>query len=232
MGLFVRFSRLFSVRNWDVLSLFALVPGVLLIDQAKRHGPLELLWYGYLWLLCGSVYLFLRCVIDLALVRRNSVILIFLSEDKRVKDSDKKNKDPEAQLIAQCIAAFDHNNQRRQEDLYAPPLDVMEFPGMVLKGTRMWLYLVRVTRALSEAVANGEYPAATTVVRKCEPKGYKAPLGMWCRDYRQNAVRCLLAFQKFVGEAWEKFTFENGPPPGMTMTTMGMAAARPENRRN
>ena len=108
VGLFFKFSRLLSVRNWDVLTLFLLVPGLLLRMEARtdlsearakltqlrstaeaspapengglRHSEEEirraessaqrLLWFGYLWLLCGSVYFLGRCLMDLALVRR------------------------------------------------------------------------------------------------------------------------------------------------------------------
>jgi hypothetical protein len=108
VALFFKFTRLLSVRNWDVLTLFLLVPGLLLIQEAHSLqamrmvrtvaavgemsvpgasglagvGPLltglalphvspeRLLWFGFLWLLCGSAYLLIRCLIDLTLVRR------------------------------------------------------------------------------------------------------------------------------------------------------------------
>jgi len=67
MALFFKFSRLLSVRNLDVLSLFLLVPGLLLLTESRGN------WYGYLWLLSGSFYFLVRCVVDLALVRRPSL---------------------------------------------------------------------------------------------------------------------------------------------------------------
>src|SRR5437868_6999947 len=108
VALFFRFTRFLSVRNWDVLTLFLLVPGLLLIQeahslQAQRAArtvaagghvllprasalgaagtlaggsalapgsPERLLWFGFLWLFFGSAYLLLRCLLDLALVRR------------------------------------------------------------------------------------------------------------------------------------------------------------------
>jgi hypothetical protein len=107
-ALFFKFSRLLSMRNWDVITIFLLVPGLLLLQEARAQlasqavghlawatqaptanglgsagiGPLaiafdpsllwpaRLAWYGYLWLLCGSAYFQIRCLIDLALVRR------------------------------------------------------------------------------------------------------------------------------------------------------------------
>jgi hypothetical protein len=77
VALFFKFTRLLSVRNWDLVSLFLLVPGLLLLQEEyaraaalgtfPESGPL---WYGYLWLLAGGAYFFVRCLVDLALVRR------------------------------------------------------------------------------------------------------------------------------------------------------------------
>jgi hypothetical protein len=113
VALFFKFSRLLSVRNWDVVTVFLLVPGLLLLQQGRsqpadpgKHqaaaaasvvasaggnslslpasglsglgglarttelAPSRLPWFGYLWLVCGSAYFLLRCLFDLALVRR------------------------------------------------------------------------------------------------------------------------------------------------------------------
>src|SRR5438128_12641177 len=61
IALFFKFNRILSVRNWDLVSLFLLVPGLLLLQEGRA------LWYGYLWLMAGGVYFFLRCLLDLAL---------------------------------------------------------------------------------------------------------------------------------------------------------------------
>jgi hypothetical protein len=108
VALFFKFSRLLSVRNWDVVTVFLLVPGLLLLQESRiqlssqvaghlgwtsqttmASGlgtavvgsqamladpslllPTRLAWLGYLWLVCGSAYFLIRCLIDLALVRR------------------------------------------------------------------------------------------------------------------------------------------------------------------
>src|SRR5436309_2860295 len=64
VALFFKFSRFLSVRNLDVLTLFLLVPGLLLLRENHAN------WFGYLWLLIGSGYFLLRCLLDLVLVRR------------------------------------------------------------------------------------------------------------------------------------------------------------------
>jgi hypothetical protein len=113
VALFFKFTRVLSVRNLDVVLIFLLVPGLLLLQQSRNRsataeeaaavaalvgnvamgtasspqtgaaaiaqfatpdpvpvtrGPT--LWIGYLWLLAGSIYLLLRCLLDLVLVRR------------------------------------------------------------------------------------------------------------------------------------------------------------------
>jgi hypothetical protein len=64
VALFFKFSRFLSVRNLDVVLLFLLVPGLLLLIDSPEN------WYGYLWLFIGSGYYLLRCLFDLTLVRR------------------------------------------------------------------------------------------------------------------------------------------------------------------
>jgi hypothetical protein len=49
----------------DVLSLYLLVPGFLLLHPSQHHP-----WYGYLWLFCATAYFLVRCLFDLALVTR------------------------------------------------------------------------------------------------------------------------------------------------------------------
>ena len=112
MALFFKYSRLLSVRNVDVVMIFLLVPGLLVLQAARQPPPVEQhpatqfmaligdgaladspalmaghvayfthqagptldnqrwLWWGYLWVLLGSVYFFARCLVDLTLVQR------------------------------------------------------------------------------------------------------------------------------------------------------------------
>src|SRR2546421_12615457 len=37
VALFFKFSRLLSIRNWDVVMIFLLVPGLLLLQQARSR---------------------------------------------------------------------------------------------------------------------------------------------------------------------------------------------------
>ena len=113
IALFFKFSRILSVRNLDVVMMFLLVPGLLVVQSARpQPAPMEQqpvvqaaalvgqgampgapalqasnvarfaqqcgptlergswLWFGYLWILVGSIYFFCRCMLDLTLVQR------------------------------------------------------------------------------------------------------------------------------------------------------------------
>jgi hypothetical protein len=65
VGLFFKFSRLLSVRNLDVLTLFLPMPGFLLLLEGNGRG-----YFAYLWLMLASLYFLVRCLLDLTLVRR------------------------------------------------------------------------------------------------------------------------------------------------------------------
>src|SRR5438309_4495003 len=41
MALFFKYSRLLSVRNVDVVMIFLLVPGLLVLQAARQPGPVE-----------------------------------------------------------------------------------------------------------------------------------------------------------------------------------------------
>lgn len=89
VALFLPFSRLFSIRTLDVLTLYLFVPGLLLLQEASRllaaartagadaealheavrRANLLSLW-GYVWLIAAASYFLLRCLADLVLERR------------------------------------------------------------------------------------------------------------------------------------------------------------------
>ena len=56
VALFFKFTRLLSVRNLDVLTVFLLMPGLLLLLASEGRD-----WWGYVWLFCASGY-FLRAL--------------------------------------------------------------------------------------------------------------------------------------------------------------------------
>jgi len=64
--LFFKFSRIWSIRNLDLLLLFVLVPGMMLIVGDQTHPP----WSAFIWLFLGSAFWLVRCLLDLGLSRR------------------------------------------------------------------------------------------------------------------------------------------------------------------
>ncbi|MCS6863516.1 MAG: hypothetical protein RMJ56_00075 [Gemmataceae bacterium] len=87
IALFFQFTRPLSIRNLDLLMLFALVPGFLLLQEAAQlaaeanaltgAGAARLKsratherTFGYGWLLAASLYWFMRMLLDMALIRR------------------------------------------------------------------------------------------------------------------------------------------------------------------
>src|SRR5579871_1878444 len=84
VGLFFKFNRFFSLRNWDLLSLYLLVPGFLFLHRASQNQSLTMAFdnpetkplvvWGFIWLMAGSGCFFLRCVLDMTLVSRPSLV--------------------------------------------------------------------------------------------------------------------------------------------------------------
>lgn len=68
LTLFFKFSRFWSVRNLDLLLLFAPAPGLMRLVGAEQHS-----WSAFVWLFFGCGLWFARCLIDLGLVRRPSL---------------------------------------------------------------------------------------------------------------------------------------------------------------
>jgi hypothetical protein len=87
LAVYFRFDRLLSLRNWDLVTLYLLVPGLLFLidgharlaaerpsavgDFERESTPGErLVQAGYVWLIVCSVYFFLRALFDLGLEKR------------------------------------------------------------------------------------------------------------------------------------------------------------------
>ncbi len=64
--LFFKFSRFWSVRNLDLLLIFALAPGMMMLVGHRSGTP----WWAFVWLFLGSFLWLIRCILDLGLPRR------------------------------------------------------------------------------------------------------------------------------------------------------------------
>ena len=75
VALFFQFSRIFCVRNLDLLMLFVFAPGFLLLQEGVQSfddpaAARRLKYVGYGWLLSASLYWFVRAQLDLMTFRR------------------------------------------------------------------------------------------------------------------------------------------------------------------
>jgi len=66
LTLFFKFGRIWSIRNLDLLLLFALTPGMMVLVGSGRTQP----WSAFVWLFLGSGLWLVRCLVDLGLARR------------------------------------------------------------------------------------------------------------------------------------------------------------------
>jgi hypothetical protein len=134
---------------------------------------------------------------DVCIVDRDDFLLL-VQEDKRHKEP----KDPEPQLIAEAIAAFQSNNYRRTRVLGQDPIAHKVVPGITLKGTSPIFYKIPVTTQLAQSVALGVYPAAPTVVHAHLPTvsrpARRLSEGMKPLDNRASILSCYEAFKRFV----------------------------------
>lgn len=132
------------------------------------------------------------CIVD------SDDILLLVQEDKRHKEP----KDPEPQLVAEAIAAFQTTNYRRTHVLGQDPIAYKVMPGITLRGTSPIFYKIPITAQLAQSVALGIYPAAPTVVHAHLPvvarPARRLTEGMRPLDNRAIILACYEAFKEFV----------------------------------
>jgi len=135
---------------------------------------------------------------DVCLLFERSEIVLVVQEDKRQLE---ERGDPEAQLIAEAIAAFQSNNK---ELVLAglPPIKQRLIPGIVMNGTAPVFYKILVTRDLADAVMFGVFPLTPTTVYfhvPVVPRPYgRSNEGMKPLDNRRIVLGCFEAFKKFI----------------------------------
>ena len=135
------------------------------------------------------------CVVDYS--PENKGILLLVQEDKRFLEQG----DPEAQVIAEAIAAFQTNNLRRAM-AGQPTVNAQVMPAITMNGTAPTFYKVDVTSALVEAIEGAQYPEHVTIVHKLIPP-VQQPVelqfhGMRPLDNRHVILSCFEAFKQFL----------------------------------
>ncbi|KAH9970040.1 hypothetical protein BGW80DRAFT_1461651 [Lactifluus volemus] len=149
--------------------------------------------------ICGENSLVAPMDVCLIARRLGLRVLLILQEDKTIFSQ------PEPQVIANAIAAYQYNNlQRGTRGL--PALDAMTIPCITMAGTRPTFYLVPVTQALSIAVVTGQYPQTPTNVVKCVTSlgpNHSIGEGMETLEYRRVALQRFIAFKSLAKEYWQ-----------------------------
>ena len=64
--LFFKFGRFWSVRNLDLILLFAPVPGLMRLVRGNPNGS----WWAFAWLFLGAGLWLVRCLLDVGMTRR------------------------------------------------------------------------------------------------------------------------------------------------------------------
>ncbi|KAJ7315791.1 hypothetical protein DFH08DRAFT_715267, partial [Mycena albidolilacea] len=77
--------------------------------------------------------------------------------------------DPEPQIIAQAITAFQHTNLTRNRQLHLPIFDEIMFPAITMRGTSPIFYMIEVTASLDTAVTVGVFPEVLTIFTATSP---------------------------------------------------------------
>ena len=176
-----------------------LAKSVLEVTGFDERGTILRTRYDIPFTICGDNHRVART--DVCLVHLNSMILLVVQEDK----TNSSTANPEPQVIAEAIAAFQYNNRKREE-LGLPTLDKMTIPCIVMVGTRPFFYKVPATQKLCDCVIGGQYPSQPTVVTRCSPPARRrASEGMEVPDYRRAALQYYDAFHELAKACWTSF---------------------------
>jgi len=134
---------------------------------------------------------------DLSIATSHLTIRLLVQEDKSYRVS--MSADPEAQVIAEAIAAFQMNTKTRQKNDLEPE-EFQLIPCITMMGTYPTLYLFRMTRELGEAVRKGEEPVNETYVKRYRIHTDAIPSSdAMLEDHtRLEIFKCYATFKKFV----------------------------------
>lgn len=108
-------------------------------------------------------------------------------------------EDPEPQLIAQAIAAYQRNNFVRNRVLHIPTLNEITLLGITLVGTSPTFYKIKITAELNDAVMGGTFPANGVVVYRHTPRlPHRNSEGMKPLENRTTILQYYQAFKAFI----------------------------------
>ena len=134
---------------------------------------------------------------DLCIETSTLTIKLLVQEDKSYQVATRVN--PEAQVVAEAIAAFQENN-RINEKLDINSRDNQLIPCITMLGTCPTFYLFNVTKALSNAVKEGKRPQNVTEIKRYKIKMHTLATGdaLLISKYKREIMQCYTALKKFV----------------------------------
>jgi len=151
-------------------------------------------------LVCGetSVVTADVCIVNTRIMNPPHIMLL-VEEDKRHM---RPHSDPEAQLVAKALAAFQVSNKERSMDLGQDSVAGRVIPGILFTGSSPIFYKIPVTAELASAVARGVYPSTPTVVYAhippAPPVVCRLSEGLEALDCRTQILRCFEAFKQYI----------------------------------
>ncbi|KAF8904770.1 hypothetical protein CPB84DRAFT_656135 [Gymnopilus junonius] len=132
------------------------------------------------------------CIVD----RESNDIILVVQEDTYFGCVN-----PHAQLIAEAIAAFQNNNNRRQM-VGLRKCDRKVIPGIIMVGTSPSFFKIPVSQELVRCVERGQYPPTPTIVTGHVPDvprpDRRFSEGMKPLDSRCAILQCYEAFKRFI----------------------------------
>jgi hypothetical protein len=139
---------------------------------------------------------------DLCVETSVLTIKLLVQEDKSYQvsmDRTFSNTNPEAQVIAEAIAAFQENNKTLRR-LRLPLKESQTIPCITMLGTYPTFYLFHVTQNLADAVKEGEEPENISVVKRYTIPITGLPLGDALLDngIKHHAFQCYAALRDLI----------------------------------
>jgi hypothetical protein len=165
------------------------VSRLLEILKFKKIGQLIRARKGIEMVMCGKNT---HAKTDVCIIDEEGIFLL-VQESK----SHKNFSDPEPQIIAEAIAAFQHNNNIRKKYPGLKEIKEYTFPCITMVGTCPTFYKIKVTKELDEAVRSGKYPVLETVVERFNPivNQIVRSYGMKPLRYRKRILQSFVAFR-------------------------------------
>jgi len=181
-----------SIKESEESAVDDFASRLLEILMFKKPGQLIRTRKDIKMIMCGKLT---HAKADVCIVDEEGILLL-LQEDK----SHINLSDPEPQVIAEAIAAFQHNNEIRTRFLGLESLEEYLFPCITMVGTYPTFYKVRVTKHLDEAVRFGSYPEVNTTVDRFNPIADLSAYsyGMKPLRYRKIILQSFIAFRDAV----------------------------------